>query len=180
MLAHKKEKHSITQLSQHDLHDVIGLQNIALDDIAIRKTPPYIVYRPEQYFLDHLEDPHCIVGIRQDQSLIAQAIHRITHYTPHEIGLPDLMIGPALISVLQGAIVHPDARGSGLMKTMVHNWVEWASARRIEHLFARTEASHIASQKSFLTHGFDEIGLIKDARDGADVKVFYRSMSHGT
>ena len=168
------------QLSEDDLKDIIYLQDHVIAHIKAENLAPYIVARTDTYFEKHLLPPHKMIGFRKNGNgkLLAQcAFHVPQNFKPEkEIGLedmPEFDEGDS-VTILQAALVHPEARGKGLMKTMILDWLDWAKETSKKHLLARVEVSHQASISVFKKNDFNRIGLVKDARDGADVYVYHK------
>tara|TARA_B100001179_G_C18505680_1_gene366257 strand:- start:277 stop:816 length:540 start_codon:yes stop_codon:yes gene_type:complete len=168
------------KLEEADLKDIIYLQDYVIAHIKAENLAPYIVARADTYFEKHLSHPHKMIGCRKNGNgkLIAQcAFHVPPDFKPKkEIGLDDMpnFEENDSVTILQAALVHPEARGKGLMKNMILDWIDWAKKTNKKHLLARVEVSHQASITVFKKNGFSRIGLVKDARDGADVYVFHK------
>lgn len=165
-------------LGRDSLSGVLSLQDQIASHLAENGTPRFIVPRKVSYFEEHFEAPHRIIGLTDEQGRhMAQAILHAPHvFEMEELGIATLPAYQAgeRVSVLQGALVHPDMRGRGVMGDIIRYWIDWAAAENIPHLSARTEASHQASQKNFLRHGFSLIETMVDPRDNARICVFHR------
>lgn len=162
-----------------DLNAMLDLQNIVRRDLAEKNCAHYIVPRTKDYFMNHLQSPHQIIGLHDHSLLIAQGVLRApqSFHLHDETGLLNIsQTDIKTVSILQGALVHPTQRGRGLMKHMVHYWENWARQKNITHLMARSEVTHRASAHVFSSCGFHICGIVPDARDGASVHVWLKNV----
>jgi RimJ/RimL family protein N-acetyltransferase len=162
-----------------DLQDILSLQDVVQRDLAAQEKSHYIVPRNRDYFMAHLQPPHRIIGLRDGNDLIAQAIFRAPRefHLHDETGLLNLdQKDLSRVSILQGALVHPKSRGRNIMHEMIKTWETWSRQQNIHHLLARTEVTHRTSANIFTSCGFKICGIVPDARDGASVHVWLKTV----
>jgi|GEM_PF-2085022 len=172
-----KNSFAFRTLGINDFDTVLAMQNRIYNWLSENSNPRFIVPREEPYLREHLQLPHSIIGLIENENHIGQAIFHAPHdFDIAELGIdtmPDFENGMRA-SVLQGMLIDPEYRGHGLMALVIEDWIAWCKTQNIAHLAARTEASHEASQKNFIKHGFKLIDTLIDPRDNAKICVFHR------
>ncbi len=154
------------------------LQSHVLADLKRHGQEHFIIERTANYFKRHIQNPSAILGVRTPKGeLMAQSIFH------HSSALnPDYIKGLSLdthkicdpVSILQGAIIHPEAQGQGLLSRMIEAWLGWAEEKEYKHILTRIEAHNEKSLSVFKKAGLAEIGTVVDARDNANVVVLYK------
>ena len=167
-------------LSTKDLDDCLTLQATVMDELKERGQTHFIIERPRDYFEQQVQSPNSLLGVRNDDNtLIAQSIF----YHADALN-PDYIKGITLknwklcdpVSTMQGAIIHPDARGQKLLSRMIDAWIGWANDKGYSHILTRVEESNERSLSSFTKAGLYNAGSILDARDGATVHVLHKNL----
>jgi RimJ/RimL family protein N-acetyltransferase len=167
-------------LTEKNIDDAIEFQEIVMADLNDAGNYRFIIERSRDYFLKHLDSPNKVLGLYHDDKLVAQSVfHHSQAINPDYIkgiSIDDYKICDP-VSILQGAIIHPKFRGKGLFSSIIKNWINHAGNHGYNHIMARVEEHNTTSISAFKKFGFDVIGIVKDARDNADVAVLYKRIS---
>jgi len=164
-------------LDENDLEDIASLQSIVMKNLKQNDRAHFIIERSKEYFKNNIQFPHAVLGVRTKGKLVAQSIfHHSQTLNPEYIkGLS--LDGYKLcdpVSILQGALIHPDHRGQKLLSCMTEAWFDWAQEHKYKYILTRIQERNDRSLSSFKKSGLQDAGSILDARDGVTVKVLYK------
>ena len=168
-------------LNKSHLEEVLSLQELVISNLVRTNLEHNIIKREAEYFEEHMEQPHCMIGFCNDEGKLLS--HAIFH-NPNdldirkEIGIDNSnnFINRGKITIIQNILVHPDMRGRGYMQNIMQKWILWAIDNGYDHAIARIAANHTTSIKRFFKNGFRLIDIVIDARDDIDVFVAHKQL----
>lgn len=133
----------------------------------------FLLPKTPDFFKQHLQDGHPIIGVICGDKVIAQSIIRVPTQHDQKTGMVDMPELDSMdiesITVLQGVLCDPEYRGNKLMQNMVHHWLSWAGQNNRNNAIAEIEVRNHYSWSVFLDHGLWLVSMGHDETDGANL-----------
>lgn len=159
-----------SHLTTADLDDVLQLQQTVYDALS-ETEKSFILPKTREHLSAIFNRGGFMIGVKKDGLLVAQSIVLNPSAAHPDTGMVDMeAVGaPETISVLQGVLVHPDARGQSLGNRMCAEWLAVCGKNGRHNVLAETALPNAHSQAIFFAHGMKVVSMGIDPVDGAVV-----------
>lgn len=166
------ELYAVRFLGPEFIDMIMDLQDRVYKDLK-EEDKNFIVLKSREFFENHLNGGHPIIGVISGDKVIAQSVIRIPNAKDPKTGMSDM---PHLsdmpidsITVIQGVLCDPEHRGNKLMQSMVSHWLSWAGQCGRSNAVAEIEIRNHHSWSVFLEAGLWLVSIGYDKSDGSTV-----------
>ncbi len=135
-----------------------------------------IIARDEKTLRAHFNDGHEAFGVFHEGRLVAQSIMRTD--VPPTAASGALARAFNKVSIMGGVVVAPEARGKGMLDTMIGLWHDRAEKQGVDLLHARVRPENERSWQVFMRKGLCITGCNPSPDDGThDVFMLHKPLS---
>ncbi len=165
-----EQPYDVVHLNSAHIPPILKLQEIVESSLPdSQKT--FIFPKTRSFFQTHFEKTNPVIGVISNGTLIAQSIIRYPTAERPDTGMGEMrpVDTPNKVSVIQGMLVHPDARGQKIAHTMTKSWIDLVKQADRTHLLAKATADNSSSWAVFLDSGMHIVSMEADPRDKSAV-----------
>lgn len=154
-------------LNAAHIDHILELQDTVFDYLT-EKQKPFLCAKTNAFMQHHFQNGGVVVGIVQDNVLVAQTMITMPTTAKPYTGMTDMALPAPLenLAVLHGISVHPDFRGNDLMTVMNDLCTQHAKQNGRLHLLAEIVADNPHSWRVQLKEGLQIHSVGVDPADG--------------